>query len=136
MKKRKHNFSEYMDNSKKLFKMLFGEDLYNQLKNTPLKSIEWDGLDIKCYEIEATFPNIKERFNESWIEYFKERDGSLLDLFIQSVFHYGYQQKFDLVEKKEREKNDLLGISDKELLKVYFETKNKKNKNDLSNHTK
>lgn len=90
-----HSFSDYMDNSKQLLKLLFGEELYNKLNSTPIKAIEWDGLDITTCKILATCPNIKERFNEEWIEYFGERDYTLLDLYLQSVFHYGYQQACD-----------------------------------------
>jgi hypothetical protein len=59
-----------MDNSKTLFKMLFGEKLFNKLDSTPLKNIDW-------------------------IDYFSEREGTLLDLYLQTIFHYGYQQCYD-----------------------------------------
>jgi hypothetical protein len=95
MKDKKHNFSEYMNNSKTLFKMLFGEKLFNKLDSTPLKNIDWNGIDVDCCEITATFPNIKDRFNKEWIEYFSEREGTLLDLYLQTIFHYGYQQCYD-----------------------------------------
>lgn len=95
MKKQEYTFSEYMDNSKKLFKMLFGEKLYKQLEKTPLKEIDWEGIDITTCKILATCPNIKERFNKEWVEYFSERDYTVLDLYLQSVFHYGYQQCVD-----------------------------------------
>lgn len=85
-------YAEYNDNSKELFKMLFGEEQYNILENTKLKSIEWDGLDISSKSITSIFPNIKERFSEKWIESFKERNYSMLDLYIQAVFHFGYNQ--------------------------------------------
>jgi hypothetical protein len=77
-------------------KMLFSEELYKKMKSTKLKSIDWKGLDIETSSILATFPNIKERFSDEWIEYFKERDYTALDLFLQSVFHYGYQQSEDI----------------------------------------
>ena len=91
------SFSDYMQNSKELFKMLFGEKLYNKLNNIPLKTINWEGMDIKTCEILATCPNIKERFTEKWIEYYKKssNDNTLLDLYIQVIFHYGYQQCYD-----------------------------------------
>jgi len=88
-------FSEYMDNSKRLFKLLFGKVLYNKLNTTKIKSIEWNGVDIDCCNITATFPNVKERFNKDWIEYFSERKITILDLYLQTVFHYGYQQSYD-----------------------------------------
>jgi hypothetical protein len=92
MKNKEYSFSQYMDNSKKLFKVLFGVELYNKLNKTPLKSIDWEGVDIDTSEILSTFPNIKERFSPKWIEYWKERSPTLLDLYLQTVFHYGYQQ--------------------------------------------
>jgi len=95
MEDTKVSFPEYMDNSKKLFKLLFGKELYNKLNKIKVESIEWDGVDINCSGILATFPNVKERFNKDWIEYFSERDITLLDLYLQTVFHYGYQQSFD-----------------------------------------
>ena len=79
-------------------KMLFGETLYKKMKSTKLKSIKWKGLDITTSSILATFPNIKERFSDEWIEYFKERNHTVLELFMQSVFHYGYQQSEDTNE--------------------------------------
>jgi hypothetical protein len=96
MKNKKHDFSEYMDNSKTLFKMLFGEKLFNKLESIPLKNIEWEGIDLDCCEITATFPNVKDRFNKKWIEYFTKKDGSLLDLYLQTIFHYGYQQCYHI----------------------------------------
>lgn len=91
----KHNYSDYMDNSKKLFTKLFGEKVIKKLNNTPFNPIEWDGVDVNTTEITATTPNIKDRFTESWEEYFTERDYTMFDLFLSSVFHYGYQQKSD-----------------------------------------
>jgi hypothetical protein len=91
-----NSYSEYLKNSHQLMKMLFSEELYKKMKSTKLKSIDWKGLDIETSSILATFPNIKERFSDEWIEYFKERDYTALDLFLQSVFHYGYQQSEDI----------------------------------------
>jgi len=94
-RKKEYEFTEYMDNSKTMFKMLFGEKLYNELESIPLKQIDWKGIDIDCCSITATFPNIKDRFNNEWIEYFKEKDKTLLDLYLQVIFQYGYQQCYD-----------------------------------------
>ncbi len=95
MAKQEYNFTDYMDNSKQLFKMLFGEEMYNQLNSMPLKEIEWEGLDVRTGKIRATFPGVAERFTKDWIEYFAERDYTMLDLYLQVVFHYGYQQCVD-----------------------------------------
>ena len=59
------------------------------------QNIDWNGIDVDCCEITATFPIIKDRFNKEWIEYFSEREGTLLDLYLQTIFHYGYQQCYD-----------------------------------------
>lgn len=88
----KYKYTDYINNSKKLLKLLFGNELYKKLDKTKLKSIDWDGIDLDVSSILATTPSIKERFNEDWIEYYKERDYTLLDLYLQTVFHYGYQQ--------------------------------------------
>lgn len=95
MKNKKYDFTEYMNSSKTLFKMLFGDELYNKLESTPLKSIDWDGIDIDYCGITAIFPNVKQRFSKKWIKYFTEHNGSLLDLYLQTIFHYGYQQYHD-----------------------------------------
>ncbi len=93
------SYTDYRDNSKELFKMIFGEEQYNILENTKMKSIDWDGLDISTTSITSVFPNIKERFGEKWIEYFEERNYSMLDLYIQAVFHFGYNQA-DIINKE------------------------------------
>jgi len=96
-------YSDYMDGSKELFKLLFGEETFERLNSIPLKSVSWEGLDIDTCEILATFPNIKERFSPKWIEYFEENGNvTLLDLFLQAVFHYGYQQCYDANEGTRR----------------------------------
>ncbi len=92
-------YTDYRDNSKELFKMIFGEEQYNILENTKMKSIDWNGVDISTTSITAVFPNIKERFGEKWIEYFEERNYSMLDLYIQAVFHFGYNQA-DIINKE------------------------------------
>lgn len=106
MKNKKYTYSEYMDNAKKLFQLLFGTELYTKLRKTKLKSIDWQGIDVDASGILATFPNIKERFDEKWIEYFKEHDTTLLDLYLQVIFHYGYQQ----CEDNNIDKDKLLDI--------------------------
>lgn len=88
----KFKYQDYADNSKELFKMLFGNEMYEKLNSIPLKTIDWEGVDIETHAILATCPNIKERFSEEWITYFKDRNYTLLDLYIESVFHYGFQQ--------------------------------------------
>ena len=95
MKNKKYNYSDYMNASEELFKELFGKELYNKLKKTKFKSIDWKGIDVDTGEITATFPNIKDRFNEEWVEYFEERNTTMLEVFLQTVFHYGYQQCYD-----------------------------------------
>lgn len=94
----KSTYAVYLENSKELFKNLFGEELYNKLDSTPLKSIDWKGKDVDSTDIIATFPNIKDRFSEEWIEYFSEKDFTLLDMYVQTIFHYGYQQCSDKYE--------------------------------------
>jgi len=82
---------DYVKASKKIIKKLFGKKIYKQLKSIPLKSINYDGVDIDCSSITATFPNIKERFSPKWVSYFAERDRTALDMIILSIFHLGYQ---------------------------------------------
>lgn len=85
-------YAEYNDNSKELFKMLFGEEQYNILENTKLKSIDWNGLDISTSSILSVTPGIKERFSPKWIAYYADKNYSMLDLYIQAIFHFGYNQ--------------------------------------------
>lgn len=85
-------YAEYNENSKELFKMLFGEEQYNILENTKLKSIDWDGLDISTSSILSVTPGIKERFSPKWIAYYADKNYSMLDLYIQAIFHFGYNQ--------------------------------------------
>ena len=99
----KHRFSEYMDASKDLFKLIFGEELFNQLNSHELTPFNWEGLDItECFDITATNPDIKDRFTDKWIEYYKELNYTPLDLFIQSIFHYGYNQKWEDYQGKDK----------------------------------
>jgi len=121
----KHNYSDYMNDTKKLFTKLFGEKIIKKLDNTPFNPIEWDGIDIDdTIEITATTPNIKDRFTESWGEYFTERDCTMFDLFLSSVFHYGYQQKCDMIENEKPKYDTSLNNA---LLKV-IDVLNEKNK--------
>lgn len=110
-----------MKNSKKMFKLLFGEEMYERLNSIPLRSFSWDGIDVTSCEILATFPDIKERFNAKWIEYFKEHDVTLLDLYLQVLFHYGYQQCYDANENQ-RKIIDIIARNE-----VAFRNKNAKN---------
>lgn len=93
------NFEDYMNASKDLLKELFDEELVKKLEKTKLKEIDWKGADVTDSGITACTPNIKARFTKDWIEYFGERDTTALDLFLQSVFHYGYQQGVDVSNK-------------------------------------
>jgi hypothetical protein len=95
MSKKTYSYSEYMDSSKELFKQLFGEELFDKLNSVDMKSIDWEGIDVTTSQITATNPNIKDRFSKEWVEYFEERNYTLFDLYLQSVFHYGFQQHSD-----------------------------------------
>ena len=94
----KLTYADYENASKQLFKQLFGKDVLNQLENTPLKSIDWDGAEVTTPEITATCFNVKQRFSPNGIESATDSDRSLLDLFIQTLFHFGYQQSYDANE--------------------------------------
>lgn len=98
-----NSYDDYLNSSKELFKQLFGDELFNKLENTPLKSIDYKGLDISCVEITAVFPNIKERFSKNGIGYFDDGRTTLLNLYIQSIFHLGYNQSYQ--QNKERNLN-------------------------------
>lgn len=120
----KYNYSDYTKNINKLFTKLFGEKTFKKLNNTPFNTIEWDGIDLTCDEITATTPNIKDRFTKEWGEYFTERDYTMFDLFISSVFHYGYQQKCDNIRVVDK---GIGGIDDSKLIDLLLElsTENK-----------
>lgn len=89
------DFSDYDENSKNLAKQLFGPALYKKLNETKLKAFDWDGLDIRTRSILVCYPGIKQRFNEMSTQNNIERDYTALDMFILSVFHYGFQQAVD-----------------------------------------
>jgi hypothetical protein len=89
-------------------KQVFGFKLYNRIKNIKPISFDWNGLDVSTSSILATTPGIKERFEENWVDYFSEKDYTALDLFLQSVFHYGFQYGIDKHVKEVRENIDLL----------------------------
>jgi hypothetical protein len=95
--KNRKDFSYYMDESKKCLLTNFGQELYDEICNVKLVPINWEGDDITTCSILATTPSIKERFNKGWVEYFTERDYSMLDLLLQSIFHLGYQHTTDTV---------------------------------------
>jgi hypothetical protein len=102
------NFRDYMVDIKKLLSLLFDHRLIKKLNNTPLKELDWQGLDVHDTNITTVFPNIRDRFTKEWIDYFKDRDVATIDLFLYSVFHYGYQQGVDV--EKEKKKNNSLNL--------------------------
>lgn len=91
MSDKTRNFSDLMESMMVLAKQL-------KVKSDLSETIpfEYEGLDITIPDITATFPNIKERFSEKWVEYFNEKryedEYSPLHMFIQSCFHLGFQQ--------------------------------------------
>jgi len=87
------DYTNYQDASKELLKMLFGDDIYNQIQDSSMNEVIWNGVDITTSEIIKCVPNIKDRFEQSSLNYFKDRNYSMLDIYIMSVFHYGYQDK-------------------------------------------
>ena len=129
--KMKHRYDEYINNSKQLFIMLFGQEKYDELINSDLKSIDWQGIDVSCSDILATFPDVKERFTKEWIEHFKENtDVTLFEMFIQVIFHYGYQQCYDRYEPI------LNKVYDLDELKKRLEEVNNENLKNIDNETK
>ena len=89
------DIGDYMKASKKIMKLMFDKKTIKRLKQTALSSFDWNGLDISETSITGTFPNIKERFDEYWISSFKQNDMNALDVFLQVVFHYGFQAGAD-----------------------------------------
>jgi len=87
------DYADYQSESKELLKQLFGKNIYNQIIKTPMKEIIWYGYDITVNEIIKCVPNIHNRFKQSSLDYSKDRDETMLDIYIMSVFHYGYQDK-------------------------------------------
>ncbi len=101
-----HEFSYYMTVSKDSMKDIFGDDLYNKISVIKVTPFKWDGLDIKIPEILATTPGIKDRFSPKWVSRRGKNNGTALDLFLQSIFHYGYQFGIDseVIPARERMK--------------------------------
>ena len=94
------NLENYIDSSKELMNLLFDKNLIEEIEKTELKPISWKGLDVTDNRITATFPNIKERFSYEWLQYFKTKNKSTLDLFLQSVYHYGYEKAIKELENE------------------------------------
>ena len=113
--KNRRDFSDYMDSSKDLMKKVFGYKLYNRIKNIKLVAFEWNGLDVTTSSIRATSPGIKERFTEDWVKYANKRDRGAMEIFLQSVFHYGYQYGMDQFVEPERKRAQMLSNSLKKL---------------------
>ena len=91
------DYSKYQEASKELLKIVFGDDNYNQIQEYPMNEVIWNGIDITTSEIIACVPNIHNRFKKSSLDYFKDRDETMLDIYIMSVFHYGYQDKCERI---------------------------------------
>ena len=109
MKYPEHNFQEFDDAAKSLFIALFGKEMFDTLNSTPVKAIDWKGLDIdKCFSITATTPNIKDRFNQKWLDYFSERGYTMFDLFLESVHHYGYYNAWSREQNSTSNMRDLM----------------------------
>ena len=87
------DYYDYNESSTELLKMLFGDEIYNQVQDSPMKEINWNGIDITVNEIIKCIPNIRNRFSQSSLDYSKDKNESMLDIYIMSVFHYGYQDK-------------------------------------------
>jgi len=89
------SYSDYMETTKELMENIFGGVLCKKLLKTKMKSFVWGGLDISTSSILAGFPGIKERFSDNWVDSFSEKGYTMIDLFLQTVFHYGYQYGVD-----------------------------------------
>ena len=122
-----YSYSEYMKNLMVIAKNLLGQRDFRNIKKRKIKSFEFDGLDITTSSILATFPNIKERFNEECAYYFNDGRSNPLEMLLQCAFHYGY----DSGEKHERNTNSYksafitMSESYSELSKKYEELKEK-----------
>lgn len=92
-----NSFSDYLKSSRELFKQLFGEDQLKNIDNIKPKSTVDTSkiLDVTTPQITATFTNVKDRFSDEDIQYWIDRGESVFDLFLTTVFHYGYQQAID-----------------------------------------
>lgn len=96
MKDSKLDYIGYRDNAVQLAKQLFSEEVFNKMNSTKYKGFKWEGIDITTHHITATCLDIKERFSSEQISRFKKEGTTALELFIQAVFHYGYQQCVDV----------------------------------------
>lgn len=83
-----YTYDDYYNATLELISKIFGEDVLNAMKNQKLKSFGWDGVDITSSDLLVTSPTIRTRFSESWMC----DDDEMLNLFINSIFQYGYDQ--------------------------------------------
>jgi len=96
------NFDEYMEDAERLMRLMFGDEVVDQLKSTKLKAIDWDGLDVKHYSMLATTHDIKTALKPINVEYANDNGADALNYFLGFVFRYGYQQCCDNDLKESR----------------------------------
>lgn len=101
-RKRRPSYTDYSDSAHALFVKCFGEKLAHDLKSPEvLKSFKWEGIDVTNEDLLSTNQSIAQRFGEDNIEYLREEGDThhnMLECFIQSVYHYGYQRAMDDVD--------------------------------------
>ena len=105
------DFSDYNSAGHELAKQIFGKDVFKQLCTTSYEGFDWEGLDITTHHLLATCFNIKERFSPSNIPNHKKNGKTALDLFIQAIFHYGYQQCVSCEWKDLKELYDMTRVT-------------------------
>ena len=82
-------FYEYQEASREIFTKIFGEEMLSKLDNTPKTPIDWNGLEVVDNSILVAGHNVKNRFTKSNLKH--EEDNCMFNMFINTVYHYGYQ---------------------------------------------
>lgn len=87
-------YEDCLKDAEKLFKMIFGEEMFNRLNVPHLENMEWNGCDIDAYPYNAYSFNIKQRLED--ID-FIDKPISKFELFFESCFKLGFQQCYSSV---------------------------------------
>lgn len=88
VKDKELTYDDYYKASLDLISKIFGEEVLEKMKAQKIVSFDWDGIDITSGELLVTCPTIKQRFSKGYLY----TDDDILQVFINSVFQYGFDQ--------------------------------------------
>jgi len=114
------NIEDYNKDWNKIFIQLFGKELFNTLKKTPIKSFAFKLLN-NTYP--KDYDSLKELFsNQKNIDYHVERGKTALDFLFMAGFYYGMQGSYEWKVKPAEERLECLQPLVKKLLATHQES--------------